>query len=298
MTTRATTSRDRPAPIALRRRVLVFDRVRIMGVINVTPDSFSDGGAHADVESAVSFGLRLLGAGADVLDIGGESTRPMAAAVAVKDEIDRVVPVIERLAAASSAPISVDTTKAAVADAALRAGADLVNDVSGGRFDPEIIDVCVAHGAGYVLGHVRGARIADVHAAEVSPASFEEVAAELGERLLALPADLRQRTIVDPGIGFGKGTAANVELLARAGELRAGLGRPVLVGPSRKRFLGELTGRDVDDRDDATVGACLAAVAAGADLVRVHDVKRVRDALVVFERILFDRGPAAPRGSS
>jgi dihydropteroate synthase len=281
--------------IALRRRGLSldFERTRIVGVINVTPDSFSDGGALGSVESAVAFGLRLIGHGADVLDIGGESTRPVGPSrVSAAVEIARVVPVIASLAAKTQTPISVDTTKAEVAAAALDAGADLVNDISGGRFDPEIAGVCATRGAAYVLGHARGATIEEVHASEADPPSFDDVAAELAERLLDLPADLRQRTILDPGIGFGKRAAQNVELLARAGELAARLGRPVMVGPSRKRFLGEIAGRPIDDRDDATVGASLAAAAAGADLVRVHDVKRVRDALVVFERVFFGRGSA------
>jgi dihydropteroate synthase len=279
--------------IALRRPGALLDlgRTRIVGVINVTPDSFSDGGAFAGVEAAVAFALRLLDQGADVLDIGGESTRPSGASrVAAADEIARVLPVIRALRARTTAPISVDTTKAEVAAAALEAGVDVVNDVSGGLFDPEMTGVCAARGAAYVLGHVRGRTLEEVHAAEIAAPGFEEVAEELAGRLFHLPVDLRQRTIVDPGIGFGKRTAENVELLARAGELGARLGRPVMVGPSRKRFLGELTGRPVEDRDDATVGAALAAVAAGADLVRVHDVKRVRDALVVFERVYLGRG--------
>jgi dihydropteroate synthase len=157
-----------------------------------------------------------------------------------------------------------------------------VNDVSGGRFDPDILDVTARAGAAYVCGHARGRPIAELHAAEDDPPGFDDVMLELAERLAALPLELRARTIVDPGLGFGKKTAQNLELLGRAGELGAGLARPVMVGPSRKRFLGELTGRPVNDRDDATVGACLAAVQAGADLLRVHDVKRVRDALVVY----------------
>jgi dihydropteroate synthase len=275
--------------VVLRRGSLDLGRTRIFGVINVTPDSFSDGGLHGSVESAVDFGVRLIANGADVLDIGGESTRPSGRRIAADDELSRVLPVLEGLRARTEIPLSIDTTRAAVAAAALDAGADLVNDISGGLFDPAIVDVCASRGAAYVLGHARGRTLAEVHAGEASPPSFDEVAAELAVRVMALPIDLRQRTIVDPGIGFGKRTAQNVELLARAGELGARLGRPVLVGPSRKRFLGELTGRPIEDRDDATVGAALAAVAAGADLVRVHDVKATRDALVVFERIFFGR---------
>ena len=255
-----------------------------MGVLNVTPDSFSDGGAHAGVESAVAFALRLIDEGADIVDVGGESTRPGAEKVSTRDEIARAAPVIRALVARTGVPISIDTTKAEVAAAALEAGASIVNDVSGGAFDAELPGVAERGGAAYVLGHLRGRTIDETHAS--LPPTFEELVEELSARLQALPASLRPRTIVDPGIGFGKGTAENVEILARAGEIGAALARPVLVGPSRKRFLGELTGRAVDDRDDATVGACLAAVARGANLVRVHAVKRVKDALTVFERAL------------
>ena len=272
--------------LEMRRATLDFERPRIVGVINVTPDSFSDGGLLRDLEAAVAFGLRLTADGADVLDVGGESTRPVGATpVSAAEEIARTRPVIERLAERARVPIAIDTTKAEVAAAALDAGAEIVNDISGGRYDPRMIPLCAERGAVFVIGHVRGGDLAATHASEAEPPTFDEVAEELAERLFALPIDLRQRTIVDPGLGFGKKLPQNLELLARAGELGARLARPVMVGPSRKRFLGELTGRPVDDRDDATVGACLAAVAAGADLVRVHDVKRVRDALTVFERV-------------
>ena len=201
------------------------------------------------------------------------------------DEAERVVPVIERLVSTTEIPVSVDTTKGSVARAALAAGAEIVNDVSGGQFDPDLVSICADRGAIFVCGHARGRNIAETHASETTPPTFDDVVDELGERLVRLPAALRRRTIVDPGIGFGKPRALNLELLARAGELGARLACPVLVGPSRKRVLGELTGRPVDDRDDATVGACLAAAAAGANMVRVHDVKRTRDALVVFEAV-------------
>lgn len=273
-------------PIVLSRGTLSFDRVLLFGVVNLTPDSFSDGGMLAKVDSALAFALRLEGAGADVLDLGGESTRPQRAEpVSAGEEIRRVVPVIRELASRARVPISIDTTKAAVAAAAIEAGAQIVNDISGGLFDADMIDTVARGGAAYVCGHVRGTTLPAVHAGEQDPPGFEDVTVELARRLAALPADLRQRTIVDPGLGFGKKTAQNLELLARAGELAAALARPVLVGPSRKRFLGELTGRPVEDRDHATVGACLAAAAAGAAAVRVHDVKAVRDALVVFEAV-------------
>lgn len=276
-----------PIPLPQSRTALVWDRVYLFGVINVTPDSFSDGGKHMAVASAVAFGLRSVAAGADVLDVGGESTRPGAMRVTDEEEIARVVPVIEGLLQAGcTAPISVDTTKARVAQAALRAGAAIVNDISGGRFDADMLGV-VAEGAGaYVLGHVRGRNLDQAHAAELDPPSFDAVSAELGERVASLPVDLRLRTLVDPGIGFGKGARIDLELCGRAGELAARTGRPVLVGPSRKRFLGKLLGgKAAGERDDATVGACLAAVASGASAVRVHDVGRVRDALTVFAAV-------------
>ncbi len=271
-------------PIAFRALTLDWSRTYVCAVINVTPDSFSDGGEHATVDSAVAFGLRSIAAGADLVDVGGESTRPGARPVPEEEEIARVLPVIRGLVTAgAAAPISVDTLKAGVARAALAAGAEIVNDISGGRFDPEVPRAAAAAGAAYVCGHVRGDNLAQAHAAEAAPPGYEEVACALAERVAALPVELRQRTIIDPGIGFGKGLAANVALLARAGHLAATVGRPVMVGPSRKRFLGELTGRPARERDDATVGACLAAVASGAHVLRVHDAGRLRDALTAFE---------------
>lgn len=254
----------------------------LMGVLNVTPDSFSDGGAHADVDAAVRAGLALVEDGADLLDVGGESTRPGAAAVPVAIELARVVPVLRALRQRTAVPLAIDTTKAEVAHAALDAGATIVNDISGGRWDALMLPLCDERGATFIAGHLRGHDLASVHTA-ASP-SFDEVVTELAERVAAVTVALRGRMFVDPGLGFGKGTAENLELLQRLGELRARLGLPVLVGPSRKRFLGELTGRALHERDDATVGACLAAAAAGADMLRVHDVRRVRDALVVFEQ--------------
>src|SRR5689334_22176129 len=188
-----------------------------MGVVNVTPDSFSDGGAFASVDDAVEHGVRMAGEGADLLDVGGEATNPRATPISADEEIRRIIPVIERLAARTRAPISVDTTKAAVARAAIAAGAEIVNDVSGGLFDPEIIDVAAETGAAYICGHLRGRSLAEVFAAE-APATWEEVADELADRLAALPEDVRTRTLVDPGLGFGKGAdpAGNGALIRHA----------------------------------------------------------------------------------
>ncbi len=288
----------------LPRTTLHFDTPLLCAVLNLTPDSFSDGGRLKGVESAVDFALGCVDAGASLLDVGGESTRPHGSApVSAQDEIRRVEAVISALARVTTTPISIDTTKASVARAGVVAGAQLVNDISGGRFDPAMIETVAELGVGYVLGHVRGTSLAEVHASESAPATADEVLAELVLAVAALPAGLRERTIVDPGLGFGKRTAQNLALCARAGRLAAATGRPVMLGPSRKRFLGELTGRGVDDRDDATVGACLAGVAAGAHVLRVHDVKKLRDALIVFEAVRAEGkrdagradGPGGPR---
>ncbi len=257
-----------------------------MGVVNATPDSFSEGGRFTSVDDAVAHALRIEADGADIIDIGGESTRPVGAArVSAEVEIARVIPILDRLAGKTRAVLSVDTTKAPVARAALAAGAELVNDISGGQFDPDIIAACAEAGAAIVCGHLRGTTIAEVHARESAPPTFDQVADELGQSLAALPPGLRRRALCDPGLGFGKRAPQNLELSRRAGELAARLSCPVMVGPSRKRFLGELTGRPVGDRDAATIGAALAAAQAGAHVIRVHDVAGVVAALRVFRAV-------------
>jgi dihydropteroate synthase len=270
-------------PISFRRLTLDWSRPYLVGVVNTTPDSFSDGGRLGSVAAAVEHGLALAGGGADLIDIGGESTRPGAAAVSLDEELSRVVPVVERLAGRTGAVLSIDTCKGEVARAALAAGVEVVNDVSGGLFDRGTARAAAEAGAMFVCGHVRGGSLSEVHAAP--PPGFDELVAELRARLADLPAALAGRTAVDPGLGFGKQTAQNLELLRRSGELSGALSCPVMVGPSRKRFLGELTGRPVGERDAATVGAALAAAAAGAHLIRVHEVSAVRDALAVFRAV-------------
>ena len=300
-------SRFLPPPMGIRPRgnpcgvaILDWREPLIMGVVNVTPDSFSDGGRLGSVEAAIAHGLALRAAGAHILDVGGEATNPRARPVSAAVELARIQPVIEGLAARTDALISVDTTKAAVARAAIAAGADLVNDVAGGAFDPAIIEVAHDAGVGYVCGHLRGASLAEVFAAETPgqpgrpPLDWRQVADELAARLGAMPPALRSRTIVDPGLGFGKGgdPAANLGLLAHAGDLARALGRPVLVGPSRKRFLAGVLGAaaagPADDPallDAATVGAALAALAAGAHIVRVHEVARLRAAWAAYAAV-------------
>ena len=257
----------------------------VMGVVNATPDSFSDGGRYLDPAAAASRALALASEGADLVDVGGESTRPGAPPVAAEEEIRRVVPVLERLVAGGlTVPISVDTSKPEVALAALRAGAALVNDVRG-LSDPRLAEVVAAAGVPVVLMHTRGtpgdmrerARYRDV-AAEVR----DELAEALRRAVSAgVPAE---RTILDPGIGFAKTAAQSLEVLARLGELRA-LGRPILVGPSRKSFIGAATGASVEDRLPGTLAAVAAAVLAGAEFVRVHDVGAARQAALVAAAI-------------
>jgi dihydropteroate synthase len=253
----------------------------VMGIVNVTPDSFSDGGRYLDTASAVAHGLALLADGADILDVGGEATNPRATPITADEELRRVLPVIERLAAAG-ATVSVDTTKAAVARAAVAAGARIVNDVSGGLFDPEMAEAI--GDATYIAGHLRGRSIAEVFAAETPdarPLDWRTVADELAERLAALPQTVRDRAWVDPGLGFGKGAdpGANLALLRHGGDLGARLGRPVVVGASRKRFVRRAFGVRDDDMaalDAASVTASLDAIAAGANVVRVHNVALLR----------------------
>ncbi len=255
---------------------------RIMGVINVTPDSFSDGGRYLDAGAAIAHGLELEREGADLLDIGGESTRPWSEAVSAAEERRRVLPVIAGLReAGAGAQISIDTSKAAVARDALAAGAALVNDVTAFRGDPEMAAAVAESGADCCLMHMLGSprtmqedpRYDDV---------VSEVKAFLEERLaFAISRGIdEERVMLDPGIGFGKTREHNLELLRRLDELVA-IGRPVAIGTSRKSFLGAITGREVDDRLAASIASNVLAYARGARVFRVHDVGATRDALLV-----------------
>lgn len=261
-----------------------------MGVVNVTPDSFSDGGRHFDVDSAVGHGVALLSEGADLLDVGGESTRPGAIRVDEAEELRRVVPVVRALASDGETTVSVDTTRASVAAAALEAGAAMVNDVSGGRADPKLARVVADAGVPYVVMHSRGDPL-DMQARAVYGDVVAEVCAELAQRVQAvLDAGVgAESVVVDPGLGFAKTADHNWALLAHLDRLVA-LGRPVLLGASRKAFLGRLlsdptgTPRAVDDREDATTAVTALAAAAGAWGVRVHAVRPSADAVRVAAR--------------
>jgi len=254
----------------------------LMGVINVTPDSFSDGGRYLDPEAAVAHAVRLESEGAGILDVGGESTRPGAAGVTTEEELRRVLPVLEGLSAAKvRAQLSIDTSKAAVAAAAFAAGASMVNDVTALRGDPEMAEVVADAGVECCLMHMLGnprtmqddPRYGDV---------VVEVKAFLEERLAYATASgiAEERILLDPGIGFGKTIQHNLELLARLDEL-AELGRPIVVGTSNKSFLGRLTGRPLGERLPATISSCVIAYERGARVFRVHEVAPVADGLTV-----------------
>lgn len=267
-------------------RSLDLQRTAVMGILNVTPDSFSDGGRFINVDSAVAHAFQMLEQGADLLDVGGESTRPGADAVGADEEMSRVVPVIEEITRRTDAPISVDTSKAAVANAALSAGATIVNDISGLEADSRMAGIIAEHGAGVVLMHMRGSpRTMQSHASYEN--LCEEVAGELQRSIEgALSAGIAlERVVIDPGIGFSKTPKQNLEIIKNLGALLSALGRPVLVGPSRKSFIGAVTGAPVHDRLPGTLAAVVYSVLAGARVVRVHDVAKTTQALQVVEAI-------------
>jgi dihydropteroate synthase len=256
-----------------------------MGVVNVTPDSFSDGGLYLEPERAIAHGAELVDAGAAIVDVGGESTRPGAESVSAEEELRRVVPVVEGLAAAGLA-ISVDTSKRVVAEAALDAGAAIVNDVTAFRGDPEMAALCAERGATVVLMHMAGEPRTMQRAPSYDDV-VDEVRAFLTARLeAALAAGVaEERVWLDPGIGFGKAAAHNHELLRRLPELRD-LGRPLVLGTSRKSFLGRADGAGAGDRLGGTVASSVLAAAEGVDVLRVHDVAEVAQALAVATAIL------------
>ena len=278
-------------------RVLKLDRTRVMGIVNVTPDSFSDGGDHASTDAAVAHALKLAEAGADLLDIGGESTRPGAQEVSLEEELRRVVPVIERLARQTGLPISVDTCKPEVMRAAVQAGAGMINDVCALRREGAL-DTAAALGVPVVLMHMLG----EPRSMQEDP-RYDDVVAQvhrfLAERIFAaeLAGIPKKHLVADPGFGFGKTTAHNLELLAGLERL-AELGVPVLAGLSRKRSIGELTGRQAAaERAAGSVAAHLLAAQRGARIVRVHDVAATVDALKVWEAVAAAPAPrrdAAP----
>ncbi|MBD9436454.1 dihydropteroate synthase [Pseudoxanthomonas sp. PXM03] len=275
-------------------RILRLDRPQVMGIVNVTPDSFSDGGAHDTTEAAVAHALKLVEEGADLLDIGGESTRPGADEVALEEELRRVIPVIERLAAQIAVPISVDTSKPDVMRAAVQAGAGMINDVYGLRRDGAL-ETAAMLGVPVVLMHMQGEPRSMQAAAQ-----YDDVVGEvhrfLAERIFAaeMAGIAKKHIVIDPGFGFGKDTPHNLQLLAQL-ERFVELGVPVLAGLSRKRSIGQLTGRDAPaDRVAGSVAAHLIAAQRGAAIVRVHDVAATVDALKIWNAVAAIPAPRKP----
>lgn len=275
----------------LRDRALPLDRPRVVGILNVTPDSFSDGGLYLDPEEAAARARAMVEEGADLIDVGAESTRPGARPVDAEEEWSRLAPVLDALGALP-VPLSVDTTKAEVARRALEAGAAAINDISGLRFAPRIAELAADSGAGLVLMHMRGDPRTMQEDTRYDDLVGEVRAALAASRDAALAAGCRpEQVALDPGIGFGKSAEGNLELLARL-DAFGGLGHPLLVGPSRKSFLGALLGLPPEERVEGTLAACVMALARGARLFRVHDVREARRALDVAEAIR--RAGAAP----
>ncbi|MBI5760474.1 MAG: dihydropteroate synthase [Planctomycetales bacterium] len=260
-----------------------------MGILNVTTDSFSDGGQFYDLkanpERAVEHGLKMVEDGVDILDVGGESTRPGSEPVALNEELRRVIPVIERLATRTTVPISVDTTKAEVARQAIAAGAVIVNDISGLTFDPAMIEVCAGCDIGVIVMHIQGTP----RTMQIEPQYVDVVAdisSFLAQRLeiLERAGIARERIVIDPGVGFGKTAEHNLEILTHVGHFRR-LGRPVLIGHSRKRFLKKILDRPLDERDAGTLGVSIALAMQGVDILRVHDVAATRDGLLAWRTV-------------
>ena len=267
----------------LRTRTLEFGQIPlIMGIVNVTPDSFSDGGKYLDAAAAVDHGLRLVADGAEILDVGGESTRPYATPVEAAEEQQRTIKVIRELARQTTVPISIDTSKASVAAAAIDAGAEIINDVTGLEGDPQMVACAVESQAGICAMHMQGTP----HTMQDNPQYadvVEDVFAYLANRrdtLVAAGVDIA-RIALDPGIGFGKTHQHNLQLLASVRKFHE-LGCPLLVGHSRKGFIGKVLGNKDLDRTAGTVGVALAMAAAGVQVIRVHDVAAVRQALLLF----------------
>ena len=262
---------------------------RLMGIVNLTPDSFSDGGQLTDVSVAVEYALRLAHEGADILDIGGESTRPGATPVSLDEELRRVVPVVRELARRTRVPISIDTYKAEVARVCLDAGAVIVNDISGLTFDPAMTDVCRESTCGVIVMHIQGTPLT----MQLHP-RYDDVVQDVRQyfsrRLdeLETAGITRERIVLDPGIGFGKTAEHNLDLLSHIAAFHE-LGRPVLIGHSRKRFLQKVLGRDIEERNAGTIGVSIALAAQGTDILRVHDVRATRDALLAWQTVLHRR---------
>lgn len=277
---------SRPLTWRTGKRTISLGRPLIMGILNVTPDSFSDGTCYLSPEQAVKQAWEMVEQGADIIDIGGESTRPGAVLVDAAEELRRVMPVLEQLQDKLPCPISIDTWKSGVARAALQAGAEIINDISGFIFDPAMAALAAQTGAGAVLMHTRGKPDSMQKNTDYTDLMGEVIAGLDASIKVAVAAGMERDCIaIDPGIGFGKNTAANLEILRRLREL-SGFGLPVLVGTSRKGFIGKILSNDLDSRINGTAATVALAVANGASILRVHDVRAMRDAADMAHAII------------
>ncbi len=263
----------------------LFQRTHIMGILNITPDSFSDAGLFYDPELAVEQALTMEQDGADIIDIGGESTRPGSVPVTENEEIDRIIPVIEKLVSLLKIPVSVDTYKSGVARKALQAGAKIVNDISGLQFDPQMANVVAEYNAGIVIMHIKGSP-RDMQKNPQYTDLIEEIIDYLNKGItIAHQAGIRdQQIVIDPGIGFGKKLQDNLTIIRELRQFQP-LNCPILVGPSRKSFIGDILGLPVDQRLEGTIAASAACILNGANILRVHDVKQIKRAAVITDKI-------------
>ncbi len=276
-----------PHTVRCKKTVLHLDeRTHLMGILNVTPDSFSDGGMFLDPDNAISHGIELASQGADIIDIGGESTRPGAKPLLPDEELRRVIPVIEGLSAEVAIPISIDTYKSLIAEKAIEAGAEMINDISGLHFDPKMADVAAKYDVPVVVMHIRGTPEVmqlDVHYDCLLTEIMEylEESTEIAERA---GVDAGQ-IIIDPGIGFGKSVEDNLTIIRHLGEFKS-LGKPIMLGTSRKSFIGKILNAEVDQRDEGTLASISATIMNGANILRVHDVGPARKAAQIVDAIL------------
>ncbi|HBR16732.1 MAG: dihydropteroate synthase [Deltaproteobacteria bacterium RIFCSPLOWO2_12_FULL_43_16] len=268
-----------------KQKLLLGKQTLIMGILNVTPDSFYDGGHYFKKGNAVNKALQMAEEGADIIDVGGESSRPGSKAVTLKEELTRVMPVVKQIAKRSAVLISVDTTKAEVAEQAIDAGADIINDVSAMRFDPNMARVCAKNKTGVILMHMRGTPATmqmDIHYNDIISDIFNYLAERVS---FAVKGGVRrERIAIDPGIGFGKNIEGNLEIIKRLSEFNA-IGRPIVIGTSRKSFIGKVLGLETKDRLEGSIATIAASVLNGAHIVRVHDVKEARMAADMVDAI-------------
>ncbi len=270
------------SPIVCKEYTLKFEKTLIMGILNVTPDSFSDGGLFADIETAVAHGEKMVSDGADVIDIGGESSRPGSVPLSEKEELARILPVVTRLLDEVSVPISIDTYKPQVAEMCLKAGAHLINDITG-LTNPEMRKVAVKHNVPVVIMHMRGSP-KTMQQNPIYQDLIGEITTFFREQITRAHKEGIQQIIIDPGIGFGKTVEHNLQILKHLSAFKT-LGYPILVGPSRKSFIGTITGLSVNNRLDGTLAAITVAIMNGANIVRVHDVNECKRAVQIVDAI-------------